>query len=80
MGKIKLLSLVVPAFKQEKTIVKNLQNLSGVLSTLTLKYEIIVVVDGFCDKTYDLLYNLKPKIKGLKIYGYEKKTWEKVMR
>jgi len=72
MKDVKLLSLVVPAYKQEKTIVKDLQNLSKVLSTLPFKYEIIVVVDGFVDKTYDILQNLKPKLKGLKVFGYEK--------
>jgi len=46
MGKIKLLSLVVPAYKQEKTIVKDLQNLNKVLSTLPFEYEIVVVEDG----------------------------------
>ena len=71
MGKIKLLSLVVPAYKQEKTIVKDLQNLDKVLSTLSCKHEIIIVVDGFVDKTYEILQNLKPKIKDLKITGYK---------
>jgi glycosyltransferase involved in cell wall biosynthesis len=49
----RLLSLVLPAYKQEKTIVEDIKNLSKVLSTLTVSYELIVVVDGFLDKTYE---------------------------
>lgn len=72
MREVKLLSLVVPAYKQEKTIIKDLERLSKVLSTLPFKYEIIVVVDGFLDKTYDILKGLRPKIKDLRVFGYEK--------
>ncbi len=70
--KFKSLSLVVPAYKQEKTIVTDIKNLNKTLSTLPYKYEVIVVVDGFLDKTYQKLQDLIPKIKELKVYGYEK--------
>jgi len=80
MEKIKLLSLVVPVYKQEKTIVEDIKNLDKVLSSFSFKHEIIVVVDGFLDKTYDLLQDLRSKIlkdprskiKDLRIIGYEK--------
>ncbi len=72
MKGLKLLSLVVPAYKQEKTIVKDIENLNKVLSSLRYKYEILVVVDGFLDKTYNVLKNQKSKIKNLKLLGYEK--------
>ena len=72
MLKIKTLSLVVPAYKQEKTIVQDVKNLDKVLSSLHLKYEIIVVVDGFLDKTYEKISNQKSVIRNLKVYGYEK--------
>jgi len=52
MKDIKLLSLVIPAYKQEKTIVEDVKNLQKVLSTLPFKHEIIVVVDGEEDKTF----------------------------
>lgn len=67
----KSLSLVVPAYKQEKTIVKDLRNLSKVLSGLGLDFEIIVVVDGFVDKTYEIIKNQESRIKNLKVLGYE---------
>jgi glycosyltransferase involved in cell wall biosynthesis len=69
MLKIKSLSLIVPAFKQEKTIVKNIIELYEVLSTLPYRFEIIVVVDGFLDKTFEKAKQLK---KGnIKVFGYK---------
>lgn len=70
MQGIRRLSLIVPAYKQEKTIIKDIENLSEVLSSLSIDYEIIVVVDGFFDKTYDILK--KSGAKNLKLLGYEK--------
>jgi len=70
MEKIKLLSLVVPAYKQEKTIVKDLQNLNKVLSSFLFSYEIIVVVDGLLDKTFKKANSLKNN--NIKVFGYEK--------
>lgn len=71
MKGLKLLSLVVPAYKQEKTIVRDIECLNEVLSSMQCKYEILVVVDGFMDKTYDILLNLKSEISSLKVLGYE---------
>ncbi len=64
------LSLVVPAYKQEKAIVKDLKNLSRVLSMLAITYEIIVVVDGFLDKTTQKAKSVKNK--NISVLGYEK--------
>lgn len=67
---IKLLSVVIPAYKQEKTIVKDIRTMMESLDTIGCKYEIIVVVDGMVD---DTLKNLKqitsPKVKAI---GYKK--------
>lgn len=70
MKKRKLLSLVIPAYQQEKTIVKNIRVLKKYLSRLSYDYEIILVVDGFVDKTYQNAKTIKSK--KLKILGYEK--------
>jgi glycosyltransferase involved in cell wall biosynthesis len=61
MKNIKLLSLVVPAFKQEKTIAKDIKNLHETLSLLPLKHEIIVVVDGDTDNTFRNAKRVKNK-------------------
>jgi len=68
MGKIKLLSLVIPAYKQEKTIVKDLQNLNKVLSSLPYRYEMIVVEDGYMDGTGEKIKKIKNK--NLRVLGY----------
>ena len=47
----KLLSVIVPAYQQEKTITKDLRRIQAVLSKLRYDYEIICVVDGEIDKT-----------------------------
>lgn len=70
MDKIKTLSLVVPAYKQEKTIKKNISHLDKILSGLPYDYEIIVVVDGILDKTYDQIS--KNKNSKIKVLAYPK--------
>ena len=66
----KLISIVVPAYKQEKTIVKDIKNLEHALSAVNIPHEIIVVVDGFVDKTFDMAKTIK--LKSLTVLGYEK--------
>ncbi len=66
---INFFSLVVPVFKQEKTIVKNLTSLDKVLSQSLTSYEIIVVVDGFEDDTFTKAKKIVNK--KLKVFGYQ---------
>lgn len=68
MEKIKLLSLVVPAYRQEKTIKKNIDSLINILLDLPYEYEIIVVVDGLLDETYEKV--LRYKNTRVKVFGY----------
>jgi len=64
-----LLSVIIPAYKQEKTIVKDLKRIKGVLEKIRYDYEIIVVVDGQTDKTYQRAKRLaSPKIR---VYQYQ---------
>lgn len=69
MQKIDFLSLVVPAYKQEKTIFKDITNLDQILSQVSIRHEIIVVIDGMVDGT---LQNVK-KIKSanIKVLSYK---------
>ena len=46
-----VLSVIMPAYKEEKTIIKDLLALEEVLRHIRLPYEIICVVDGSPDKT-----------------------------
>ncbi|AHB40044.1 MAG: glycosyl transferase family protein [uncultured bacterium] len=65
----KLVSIIVPAYKQEKTIKQDLESILNTLLQTRWEFEIIVVVDGFLDKTYDIARSLENK--KLKVYGYE---------
>lgn len=49
--KLHKLSVVVPAFRQKKTIVRDIMRLEKTLKNIRYPYEIIVVVDGFGDGT-----------------------------
>ncbi len=55
------LSLIVPAYKQERTIQKDIENIEKSLRNYDLDYELIVVVDGKLDKTADKLKKLDLK-------------------
>jgi glycosyltransferase involved in cell wall biosynthesis len=65
-----LVSVIVPAYKQEKTIVQDIKNINDAMSKTRFDYEIIVVVDGFVDKTYELAKTLESPI--IKVYGNER--------
>ncbi len=70
--KIKLLSVIVPAYKQEKSIRRDLEN---ILSTLEeglgrdYDFEVICVVDGNLDKTFREASKIK-SLK-LKVFSYK---------
>ena len=49
---IKLISLIVPAYRQEKTIVYDLRRIKRVLDKLRYPSELICVVDGKDDNTF----------------------------
>lgn len=64
------LSLIIPVYKQEKTIVSNIKRIKKILDNIRYDYEIIVVVDGILDNS---LENIKrAKIDKVKTIGYEK--------
>lgn len=65
----KLLSIIIPAYKQEKTIKQDILQIIRSLEQVKHPYEIIVVVDGTLDKTIQRVRSLKlPKVKTI---GYK---------
>lgn len=70
MQNINFLSIVIPAYKQEKTILRDINNLDTVLSNLPYKFEIIVVVDGNLDDTFKNAKKINKD--NIKVFGYEK--------
>ena len=70
MNEIKLLSMVMPVYKQEKLIEKNIKSLKKVLDQFPFKYELIVVIDGILDDSYQNAKKLADE--NIKVIGYEK--------
>lgn len=65
------LSVIIPAYKAERFIGKNLLNVKNVLDQLRYSYEIICVVDGRVDKTYENAKKIAKKYpKQIKVIGY----------
>jgi glycosyltransferase involved in cell wall biosynthesis len=64
------LSVVIPAYKQGRTIAEDLKRIKMVLDRIRYDYEIIVVVDGQLDET--LTNAKKVKSSKIKVIGYEK--------
>src|SRR3990167_10270591 len=64
------LSLIIPVYKQESTIVKNLRQIKKIIDKTRYPHEIITVVDGIIDKSLQKIK--KAKIPGVKTIGYIK--------
>ena len=70
MLKAKLVSIIIPAHRQEKTIAKDLKTINKTIQRIRYPAEIIVVIDGQEDKTFQKAKKLK--IKNLKVYLLKK--------
>ena len=64
-----LVSIIVPAYKQEKTIREDIEHIYSVMSKTRFDFEIIVVVDGFLDKTLEEAKKFKKS--NVIVAGYE---------
>jgi len=69
MAKKTALSVIVPAYKQEKTIYKDLNQIKKALDQIRYDYELIVVVDGKEDKTFQQANRCRST--KIKVVGYE---------
>ncbi len=50
--KLHKLSLIIPAYRQVRTIIRDVTRIEKILSQIRYPYEIIIVVDGYGDGTY----------------------------
>ena len=64
-----LLSVIIPVYKQEKTIKKDLLRIKKALDEASWDYEIVVVVDGKVDKSYQRAKQIS--FSRLRVYGYK---------
>jgi len=62
-----ILSVIIPAYKEEKRIGNTLLSLDKYLSPLGFAYEIIVVIDGSPDNTFSVTEKYQKMIKNLSI-------------
>ncbi|MCL5004247.1 MAG: glycosyltransferase [Patescibacteria group bacterium] len=63
-----LISVVMPAFRQERTIQTDLRNVDKILNSLNLNYELIVVADGTMDGTFEKAREIEGG--RLRVFGY----------
>ncbi len=67
----KLISIIVPAYKQGKLIATDLTKIHQVAETLPNDFEIICVVDGTSlDDTYKIARQAAKKLKNVRVIGY----------
>lgn len=66
--KPKLVSVVIPAYRESKTIRQYLLNTAEALDEVRIPYEIIVVVDGRIDSTYSRAKKVQRS--NIKVVGY----------
>ena len=64
------LTLIIPVYKQEKTIVENLKQIKKILDQIRYHHEIIVVVDGIVDKSIEKIK--QAMLPGVVTVGYIK--------
>ncbi len=70
------LSLIIPTYKQEGTIVKNLKHIKSVLDKIRYDYEIIVIVDGIIDRSLKKIKRAKvPKVKTISYIRNQGKSY-----
>ncbi|OQA93442.1 MAG: Undecaprenyl-phosphate mannosyltransferase [Microgenomates group bacterium ADurb.Bin219] len=67
---IHFLSVVIPAYLKEKTITQDIERVIEVLDRIRYDYEIVVVVDGREDRTYEEAKKIKSK--KVKVISYKK--------
>ncbi|MEK7616922.1 MAG: glycosyltransferase [Patescibacteria group bacterium] len=68
---IKLISVIVPAYRQEETIVRDLGRIKKVLDKLRYPTELICVIDGKLDKTLDRALSFAKNFTNVMVIGYE---------
>ena len=66
LQKINLISVIVPIYKQEKTITRDLNKINKVLSKLRYPAELICVVDGKDDETFNKAIKLAKKLSNIR--------------
>ncbi len=67
-----MMSIVIPAFNEEKRIDKSLSDTNAYMSNFGMEYEIIVVDDGSEDGTSKIVEDMATKLPSVRLIRYEK--------
>lgn len=68
---INLISIIVPVFKQENTIIRDLKKIKDVLDKLRYPTELICVIDGKIDNSFNKAKKFATKYDNVKVIGYD---------
>jgi len=63
----KMLSVIIPAYKEGKRIGKNLMEIKRHLDAMHMPYEVLVVVDGSPDNTAEIARSYSDQIEHLRV-------------
>ena len=66
-NKYMYLSVIIPAYNEEKRIRETIKSIDSYLSRQNYDYEIIVVSDGSKDRTARLIMSLEGEVRGLRL-------------
>lgn len=66
-----LISIIVPAYRKEKTIKQDLAGIKQITDKLRYQSEIICVIDGMTDKTFENAQEYAKSNKNVRVVGYE---------
>ncbi|MBI2063362.1 MAG: glycosyltransferase family 2 protein [Candidatus Yanofskybacteria bacterium] len=66
------LSVIIPAYNEEKHIRKTVESIHQYLSGKNIEYEILVVTDGSKDKTNDIVRSMTAAIPTLQLLDYDR--------
>src|SRR3989339_788294 len=70
------LSLIIPVYRQEKIILKNIKEIKSILDKIRYDYEIIIVFDGIVDSSYQKIKKTKmAKVKTLAYFKNQGKSY-----
>ena len=67
-----MISVIVPAFNEEESVLHFYDELLKVLLKLDNDYEIVFVDDGSGDKTLELLKNLEKRDKNVRVFSFRR--------
>lgn len=69
---LKSLSVFMPAYNEEDSIAKTVEDVVKVLKSLKINWELLVINDGSKDKTAEVVKELEKKYPGVKLVSHEK--------